>query len=141
MNFNRLNIGIIKAQLKEKDDKVGDFVRTDMQGEYYNYAEVVDVWKPETAFEEEIYKQRCLNLGQSPMLVQKGDIVRIPSNREPIIDDEGNRYVLLHQKDVLEWYRDDSSDLKSRLGVIYQGERPIAVSSMSDEQFKDTFLK
>lgn len=104
MKFNRLNIGIIRADLKEKDNSIGTFERTDLQGEMYNYAEVTQVWQPTNEFERKIYEHRVLNMNQSPMLVQVGDIIRIPSNREPIIDEDSTRYVLVHQKDILEWF-------------------------------------
>ena len=105
MKFNKLNIGVIRADLKDKDPMIGIFEQTHVQGEVYNYAVVTQVWTPSNDFEKELYEHRVLNFNQAPMLVQVGDIIRIPSFREPMFDEDGTKYVLVHQKDILEWYR------------------------------------
>ena len=111
MKFNKLNIGIIRADLKEKENKIGMFERTDVQGEKYNYAEVTQVWQPSNDFEQTLYDVRVKAMGMSPMLVKVGDIIRIPSHREPIIEMEtGVQYVLVHQKDILEWYSPEANE-------------------------------
>ena len=105
MKFNKLNIGVIRADFQEKDNTIGMFERTDVQGEVYNYAIVTQVWTPDDDFQKDLYGHRVLNFSQAPMVVKVGDIIRIPSFREPMFDEDGTKYVLVHQKDILEWYR------------------------------------
>ena len=106
MEYNKLNIGFIKAELRRKELKEG-FNDPKSVTDFYNYAKVVQVWQPETDREKELHEYRVYNNMESPMLVKVGDVIKVPPSavKEKIIDDiTGDTWELVHMKDITAWY-------------------------------------